>query len=220
MNKVALAVSSLVVLAAVGTAQADFTIPDGVNVPWTRGVSGPSAYAQWEVFSSVAGPNAPDVGQSSVGSLPGTPAFNVSASGATASVLGSGNIYSAGNPLSVTVTLPGFGLGAGATVTYVLFQTRTQGTEIDPATMRINGVAPTTVTELARVSLGGMGAMVDTAWLWQLPGSDPSYTITFTSGGPFFSLDRVALDEFSVIPAPGVGAVLGMGALAACRRRR
>jgi hypothetical protein len=200
-------------------ASADFFAPNGVNAPWTRGVTGFSAYAQWEVFTSVAGPNAPDAGHIEVGVLPALPAFNVAASGATASVLGSGNIYSAGNPLSVTVTFPSFGFGAGVP-TYVILQTRTQGTEINPATMLINGLAPTSVTELSRVSLGPQGAMVDTAWRWDLPASAPSYAITFTSGGPFFSLDRVAVDEFAEIPGPGAAGLIGLGILGVSRRRR
>jgi len=117
----------------------------------------------------------------------------------------------------VTVTVPNFDLGAGG-VTTILLQTRTQGTEINPATVLIGGVAPTQVTELSRVSLGPQGAMVETAWRWDLPGNAAGYTVTFSSGGPFFSLDAVAVDTF--VPSPGAASLGAVGLLAAARRRR
>lgn len=219
MNTSVAALSLVTVLAFAGAAEADFLIPDGVNVPWTRGVSSPSAYGQWDVFTSAAGPNSPDVGQSVTGSLAaGAPEFNVSVTGATATLLGNGDIYSANSTEFVTVTVPSFGLGGGYT-TSILLQVRTQGFEINPASVLINGVAPASVTELSRVSLGAQGAMVETAYLWNLPGSDSSYSIAF-NGGPFFSLDRIAVDEFATVPTPGATVAVGLGTLAAVRRRR
>jgi hypothetical protein len=219
MNKVAIGLSCSLVCALASAAHADFVVPDGVNVPWIRGTTANSAYAQWESFTTVAGPNAPDVGHSAVGSLPNLSAFNVSASGTGASVLGSGNIYSGGSAMSVTITVPSFVVDP-SNPTILLLQTRTQGTEINPATVLINGVAPTQVTELSRVSLGPQGAMVDTAWRWDLPTSASTFTVTFAGASPtFLSLDRVAVDVFTV-PTPGAGAVLAFGALAAVRRRR
>lgn len=219
MNKVAIGLSCSLVCALASAAHADFLVPDGVNVPWVRGTTANSAYAQWETFTTVAGPNTPDVGVFAVGTLPNMSAFNVSASGTGASVLGSGNIYSGGAAMTVTITVPSFVVDPFSP-SILLLQTRTQGTEINPATVLINGVAPTLVTELARVSLGAQGAMVDTAWRWDLPTSATSYTITFSGSAPtFLSLDRVAVDVFAA-PTPGAGAVLALGALAAARRRR
>jgi len=92
--KITVAALSLpAVFALVTPAVADFVIPNGGNLPWVRGVSASSTYAQWESFGSVAGPNLPGFGPTVVGGLPGgAPAFNVGATGATAVVLGSGNI--------------------------------------------------------------------------------------------------------------------------------
>lgn len=220
MNTKAVVLSVLSVAGLASVASADFVVPNGVNYPWVRGTTANSTYAQWDVFTSVAGPNAPDVGQSVVGSLAaGAPAFNVSASGAGATVLGSGNIYGAGGALSVVVTVPSFGLGDGM-MTTVLFQTRTQGTEINPATVLIGNFAPSSVTELSRVSLGGQGAMVDTLWQFNLPGSASSYTVTFSSVMQFFSLDRISVDTFTTVPTPAAAGLLGLGALASGRRRR
>ncbi|HYD01723.1 MAG TPA: hypothetical protein VEB22_10895 [Phycisphaerales bacterium] len=218
--KLITAVVSVSVAALCAPVHADFLVPNGVNAPWVRGVNGPSAYAQWESFTSVAGPNTPGIGPTVLGSFaPGAPAFNVWVTGPTAVRLGSGNIYSGNAPMSVAVTVPSFGLGGGAFTT-ILLQTRTQGTEINPATMLIGGVAPSSVLELSRISLGGQGAQVETAWRWDLPDSQGAYTIAFSSGGPFFSLDAVAVDIFADIPAPGAATVLGLGILAAARRRR
>lgn len=219
MNKVAIGLSCSLVCALAPAAHADFLVPDGSNVPWVRGSTANSSYAQWESFTSLSGPNTPDAGSSFVGPITNVTQFNVTASGTGAGVLGSGNIYSGGAAMNVTVTVPGFAVDP-SNPSVLLLQTRTQGTEINPVTVLLNGVAPTRVTELARTSLGAQGAMVDTAWRWDLSGSASLYTITFAGAAPtFLSLDRLAVDLFTV-PAPGAGAVLALGALAAARRRR
>lgn len=218
MKSTVFTVAALSAVSFASVAMADFQVPNGVNYGWTRGVTFGSTYAQWESFTSTGGPNNPDVGQSVVGTLAaGAQPFNVTGAGALTVIAGSGNLYSGFAPMSVTMTAPGFNWPAGTTT--LLLQVRTVGTEINGATVNIGGVAPTTVTELSRVSLGQQGAQVETLYLFNLPSDVSTYTVQFSSVTQFFSLDRVAIDTFTV-PAPGAAAVLGLAALGAVRRRR
>jgi MYXO-CTERM domain-containing protein len=197
---------------------ADFQVPNGVNYAWVRGVTPGSAYAQWESFASIGGPNNPDVGQSVVGTLaPGAQPFNVTAAGTLTVIAGSGNLYSGFAPTSVAITAPGFNWPAGTTT--LLVQVRTVGTEINGVTVNIGGVAPTSVTELSRIGMGAQGAQVETLYRFDLPSDVSTYTLLFSSLTSHFSLDRVAIDTFTV-PAPGAAALLGLVGLGVSRRRR
>ncbi|MDP1662764.1 MAG: hypothetical protein Q8L55_12695 [Phycisphaerales bacterium] len=199
-------------------AMADFHVPNGINYGWVRGVTPGSTYAQWESFVSIGGPNNPDVGQSVVGTLAaGAQPFNVTAAGALTVVAGSGNLYSGFAPTAVTMTVPGFNWPAGTTT--LLLQVRTVGTEINGATLNIGGVVPTTVTELSRISMGAQGAQVETLYRFDLPSDVSTYTVLFSSVTSHFSVDRVAIDTFTV-PTPGAAVVLGLAAFGAARRRR
>lgn len=200
-------------------ALADFITPDGVNYGWVRGSTANSAWAQWESFSTSNGPNAPDVGSYAGGPFAdGAPAWNAFDTSGFGIVTGSGNLYAPGGALQAQVDVPGFGLGAGYTTT-ILLQVRTQGTEVNPATVNISGVEAVEVTELYRASLGGQGFVVDTLWRFELAGSAAGYAIVFGAFGPHMSLDRVSVDAFTQIPAPGALALLAIGGLSARRRR-
>lgn len=213
-------VPSLLALASM--AMGDFVVPDGVNYPWVRGSTTNSAYAQYEVFTAPAGPNAPDVGSFAGGTLPPTaPAWNVFDTSGGSFVTGGGNIYSPSVPTNIHVTTPNFELGA-AYATTILLQVRTQGTEINPSSMNIGSIAPAFTQELFRQQLGGFGGfLVDTLYLWELPGNALSYEIRFDALEASMSLDRVAVDTFAaVIPAPGGAALLGLGGIVFGRWRR
>lgn len=208
-------------LALTSTAMCDFVVPDGTNVPWTRGVTANSAWAQWESFTSGSGPNAPTDGSFAGGTFAdGAPAWNAFDTGGFGMAIGSGNLYAAGGPLAVQIDVPNFGLGAGATTT-VLLQIRTQGTEVDLSSVNIGGVAATEVTELQRVALGGFGGFsVDTLWRFELAGNASAYSIRFNALGAHMSLDRVSIDTFTQVPGPGAALLGALGGLAAPRRRR
>jgi hypothetical protein len=163
----------------------------------------------------------PDAGTGFIGTLPpGAQPFNLFDTGTTSTVLGTGNLYGGFGQMLIVVNAAGFGFGPGGATTTLLLQTRTQGTEINPASVNVDGVAPTSVTELSRVSLGAQGADVETLWQFTLTGSPANYTIHFDSTMQFMSLDAVSVDIYSLVPTPGAGAVIGLGALAATRRRR
>lgn len=184
------------------TARADFVVPDGSNLPWIRGSSSNSAYAQWEAFSSPGGPNVPDVGSYTGGVLaPGAPAWDAFDSSGQSFITSGGNIYSFSAPLNMHVVVPSFGRGVGFRTT-VLLQVRTQGNEVLPSSLSIGGVAPAESRELSRESLGGMGFLVDTLYRWDLPGNAASYEVRFDASDASMSMDRIAVDTFASPNAP------------------
>lgn len=213
--------SVLALTAISGTASADFLVPTIGSVGWDRGVSPLSAYAEWDRFTSASGPNAPDVGTYVGGSFAASaPSWNVFDREPNSFVTGGGNIYSIGAIVAPEVQVPSFGLGAGY-VTTVFLQVRTQGTELDPQSVLLGGVASIQATELYRQTLGGFGgAIVDTLFRFELSGSVSGYTIQFQSLSSSMSLDRVAVDTFTTVPAPGVACMALVGLGLANRRRR
>lgn len=212
---------TLVVLGVSAPAMADFVVPDSNNYTWTRGVTTNSAYAQWEVFTSTAGPNTPSVGSFASGAFGvGAPNWNTFDRNAFSFVTGGGNIYSPAGVVAPQVDIPNFGLGAGYATT-ILIQVRTQGTEIDLASVLVGGIAPVQTTELFRQPLGGPGGfIVDTLYRFEVSGNTSGYTAQFQALGSSLSLDRVAVDTFTAVPAPSAVALLGLGGLVASRRRR
>jgi hypothetical protein len=191
-------VISCVALAIVSTAaRADFVAPNGSNYGWTRGSTPNSAYAQWEIFSSPAGPNTPDVGSFLGGTAAGgAPAWNVFDSSGQGIVTGSGNIYSFAAPVSIHVSVPSFGHG-GAFTTTILLQVRTQGTEIQAGSVKIGGIEPAETQELLRQPAGMGGFLVDTLYRWELPGNAAGYEVRFDGATSSMSTDRIAIDMFT-----------------------
>lgn len=215
-------IAALIVGAAAAPAFAAFVVPDGINYPWTRGVTANSASAQWDAFASVAGPNTPTA--SFVGGvLPGgAPAWNVANIGGGGMIFAGTTIYSLGTAMDVHVTAPNFDLGGGYTTT-VLLQVRTQGHEITPGSVNLGGVLPTETIELSRgPSVSGFPLFkVETLYRFELAGNAASYDMQFlTAAGTHVLLDRVSVDTFARVPAPGACALLGLGGVMIGRRRR
>lgn len=129
-------------------------------------------------------------------------------------VTSSGNIYSFAVPTNIHVIIPSFE-DASAASTTILLQVRTQGTEADPLSFTIGGAAPSATEELFRE-----GVIVDTLYRWDIAGNAASYEVLFNASGSSMSLDRVAVDTFVNVPAPGAAALLAIGAIVGMRRRR
>lgn len=174
-----------------------FIEPNGTNYPWTRASSPSSTYAQWDIFTNPAGRNTPDIGQYIGGTLPpNSPAWDVVELSGTGIVTGSGNIYSFAAPPTFRVDVPSFDYGS-AYATTVLVQIRVQGTELDANSVVIGNILPTESVELARVSLGGQGFMVDWLFRFELQGNAAGYEVGFGAVEAHMSLDNVAIDTFA-----------------------
>jgi len=216
-------VAGILLASAASSASATFIVPDVGTYGWDRGTTAFSTYAEWDIFTAPAGPNSPDAGSYIGGTLPVTaPDYNAfDANGSSNSFITSGsNIYSFSGVVSPQVDFGGFGLGSG-NFTTVLLQVRTLGTEIDLSTVLLNGtIAPSSVDELERVSLGSTGSQVDTLFRFDLVGDLDSYSINFAALGTSMSFDRVSVDTFTFVPAPGAAFLLGLGGLVVSRRRR
>lgn len=215
---------------AIGTAsaQASFVVPTTATYGWDRpsdvavATSTLTTYQQWDVFTTPAGPNAPDVGNinpNGTGNVYDTSGMSFITSG--------GNIYSPTGILQTKADIPSFGLGASHG-THVLFQVRTQGTELAYEDVRLvyqddqapQTHYPITRQELNRQALGGFGGtLVDTLFLFQIPYSPAMFRIEFPAAGTSMSADRIAVDTWTVIPEPGLVGVVG-GMLLLHRRRR
>ena len=185
-------------------ASADFLTPSDVEMPWERGVTEGSTYAEWNFFQSPIGPNPPDVGEFPAFNPDETP-WDVMEIGTTSSfVTSTGNIYSFSEATEFLVTIP-TEPSAGSTTT-VLVQTRVLGVEIDPDTVRIDGVEPASVEELERIDLGDGqfgGVQVDTLWRFELESAPEIRELQFAASAPSMSLDRLAIDTVAREAAGG-----------------
>ena len=179
-----------------------------------------TTYQEWNVFSTPAGPNAPDVANSNIN---GT--ANISESSGQSFVTSGGNIYSPTAVTFLTVTVPDFNLGSGY-VTNAVVQIRTQGTPVDTASVLFNGFAAESATLLHTEPLGGFGGNLED---WEfvytgLLGNIAVDTITFHGSGSSMSLDRVSVDTQAVAVPEAGSLVFGGIALATVvgmiRRRR
>lgn len=194
---------------------ATFVSPSG----WARGDAN-STYQEWDVFTNPpgpAGPFVPDIGVSNPNGVPGLSEVGFPDSGSF--VTGSGNIYSFSAPTSFEITIPNFNLGDDYTTT-VMLQTRVLGTAIDPATMLIDGVAPSVVELLPDPATGS----VETLWRWDaLPGNASQYVIAFGAAGSSMSFGAAAVDTYAAaVPEPStcITALIAMAGLAVVRIRR
>lgn len=175
-------------------------------VPSFRGQAG-TAVAGWDFFTvGVGAPgNAPDL----VGST--ATSARLTQLQADAFVTGSGNIYNMPSASSFVINY-----AAGARLDTVVLQARTVGTELDYSSVTLSyagGSIAGVRTELDRGPFVGQGpgAIVSSAWTWDLSGINISdVNITFQAAGPSVSFDSATLDV-KTVPEPGTWALLGLG---------
>ncbi len=174
-----------------------FVTPDGFG--WSRGDADTSYFA-WDDFTSATQPNAPDAGAFPMPLPAGWTSPSVRETTGTAFVTSTGNMYSFTTQLSFEVNVPAQPI-AGATTT-VLLQTRTQGREVDHATLFCNGIAPSEYVELYRFTLGPKdilgGDLVDALWRFEVPATG-TLTITFDATDLSMSLDKLEVDTISLV---------------------
>lgn len=176
---------------------------------WTRGAAG-TLYAEWDTFSDASFPGmrtaAPDVGAS------GTSDAHIGWNAGTFTA-GSGNLYSFSVTELFQVNLSGS--VPGGPVRAVL-QTEGWGVDIDLATVRLNGVAPTvshvTFQDPNYNSSFGVVTLTQRLFYWDLASAPASYAFGFASDGHSLSLAQVAIDIAAApVPEPETYAMLAAG---------
>ncbi|MCD0459873.1 PEP-CTERM sorting domain-containing protein [Roseiconus lacunae] len=195
---------------------------------WNFGDTG-SINSAWNAFTVPAGApgNLPDAGSFGSGE------FSVlTSNGAGAFITSSGNLYVSGGPADFDVSIDTSDLTGD--FTRVVAQIKTQGTEMDPSSLLLGGIAPSIGGVVDVQPLGGFGgAAVDYLAIWDLTttsGPGANLTLEFGSNGPHMSLDQLQIDAFSqafafttpsAIPEPATLPLLGaLGAIGAFSRRR
>ncbi len=220
MNRISF--SAACVAALVGTcAHAAF-----INPTWNRpsdevqAAAELTTYQQWNVFTWPDAANEPDVAEVN----PNGAAEALDASGGSF-VTSGGNIYSPANILAMQVTVPAFNLG-GAYQTSFAVQLRTLGSELDIASLTLDGVSVSTLddyvyAELDRMALGGFGgAQVDHYFHFTADGSAAFNTLAWLGAESSMSQDNIVIDTYTTaIPEPASSALLAAGTAAWLRRR-
>ncbi len=187
-------------LACGAQASAAFVAP----TTWTRGAGG-TTYQHWDVFTDDNGvlplivDNTPDL--PGFTNPNGTP--TVTENTGTSFITGGGNIYSFGGTTQFTVTVPEADVPAPAHNVTAIVQFRTQGTELNDANIKLNGLSAVDSAELSRTPLGGFGGtLVDSWFLFRIPylsfgngdGVSDLLTLTFQASGSSMSLDQLSID--------------------------
>jgi hypothetical protein len=192
-------------MALSGTAAAATNIWDGaVDLGWANNAPG-SVFAAWNVIDGYPSDSSPDAG-----SFGPTPQTLVEHTGGA--FLTGGNVYSFAVATDFTVTLTGYGTGAGNRS--VALRTETVGTELDYGSVLLNSVGGTrTETYRATFSGGQGGFEVESLWLWENVPDAASYAFDFNAAGSSMSLSQVAasVSPISAVPEPGTWALMASG---------
>lgn len=178
----------------------------GGAVPaWTNG-SPDTVFAAWNVFDGYPTDTTPDAG-----SFGPTPQSVVETTGGA--FLSGGNVYSFAVPTDFVLTLTGYGSAPGSRT--VALRTETVGTEMDYASVRLNGQAGTHVeTFRAPFGGGGGGEEVESFWYWQNVANAASYVFDFNASGSSMSLSLLSAyvsPTVSAVPEPGSWALMAAG---------
>ncbi len=181
-----------VVLAAGGSATADFIGPDAYG--WSRG-DADSTYFEWDYFTNASGGNECDIGQFPDPLPDGWPDPDVVEITGNGFATGAGNIYSPFGPQVFEISVPNYGYGQGETT--LLLQIRGLGTELDYDGVTLDGVLPDEVVELYRENTD-MGWIVDVLFAFTVSGNADQYVFTAPTVEAHFSLDRVAVDTITL----------------------
>lgn len=187
---------------------------------WSRGDAG-TIYHHWDVFSDETAPGGiivdttPDVG--SFGSAP----HSVTENTGSAFLAGGANIYSFSEATDFTVEIGG--TANPGQPTRVALQIKTLGTELDLASVTLNGLAYDSAKELSKT--GGdnnpMGVAVETLFLWTLADGLASYVFDFNAAESSMSLDQLAVDVAPVpLPAAAWLMLSATGGMLSFARRR
>lgn len=162
---------------------------------WDRG-DADTTYYEWDDFASASGENAPDIAAEPADVAGITPAVRETTG--SAFVTSTGNIYSLNSVVEFEVRVPVIVQPGGTTD--VVIQTRTQGREIDEATILANGQPPVETVELFRFQLGPDdifgGFLVDVVHRFEVDSANP-VVITFAASDTSLSLDKVSVDTRS-----------------------
>ena len=212
------------VLAGVGLAaplHAAFEAPD------FRGQTG-ATYQEWDLFNGTTD-QTPDVadqngsGTATLSELGGNGAFVTGG--------GLGNIYSFSAPTAFEVTIPEADVPAPAHNVTAVVQIKALGTELDYASVKLNGLAPVDAATLFDGGAGGGfgGADVETWYAFNVPYAAfgdgtpgvEELLLSFEASGSSMSLDRLSIDTiiqpfgFTDVtnPAPGTNPIPEPGTL-------
>ena len=219
MKRVLSVVALTATTALASTAMAGFVVEDA---PAWRGDAN-TMYGLWDTFSQANfAPNFAEAGNMGFAGE----VYNFSG---TAIIAGSGNIYDAQSALNIHnyVSL------TGVDITDVMVNVATMGSTPDFDGVLFQAVSSDGSSQFLDTSdysmnyeniIPGFGATLNMSWSFDLSGIESDVTtlaFIIKGAGPHMSLDAMSTDvAFSVVPAPGALALLGLAGLAGGRRRR
>ncbi|WP_157278098.1 PEP-CTERM sorting domain-containing protein [Methyloversatilis thermotolerans] len=177
-----------------------------------------SGYAEWDVFSTASGQNAPDVATNLSGAW-------VQEHSGTSFITGGGNIYSFAMPTDFTLYAP---TASGTGTRDVVLRIMTLGTALDLSSITLGGLTYDSYSLLGSETLGGMGGEgQELVFVWNDVANADGLTFDFNALGSSMSLARASvyyssLESLPAVPEPSTWATMiaGLGLLAAIGRRR